>query len=364
MLQFVKVLVARFRMSVAEIVLAYCLVSPHTNLTTRNPQSATSPHSPKNLPPRNDQVDQALLFNPSLLRCYSIRPIFLGCCVLAFKMTRDQQPASLSYLHSLVQDVFNLLEVRLLVRIEHQLLEVQSSQPAPNPTASPSHLCLSLPAPMRRRCWAGGFPWGQDINSMPTRSSARQRTRSLRRPCRPHRSSGRGNRPWILRSSLTVHRCGKGRSLSTSRRGHPRRTTTTRCSAPFPYAPSTSPLQTRLRARRRGQQSLWGQRRRGHGRSQTRRKSHHHHHRHWVSGEPACPRVCDVGCVGGVCGCGCVGVCGGGRGSKAAIELCRANFLGFFFPAHINQNLFCRKWFIENEPTAPAEQAHATPHTH
>jgi hypothetical protein len=64
-------------------------------------------------------------------------------------MTRDQQPASLSYLHSLVQDVFNLLEVRLLVRIEHQLLEVQSSQPAPNSAASPSHLCLSLPAPMR-----------------------------------------------------------------------------------------------------------------------------------------------------------------------------------------------------------------------
>ena len=80
--------------------------------------------------------------NRSLPHCYSIRPIFLGCCVLAFKMTREQH-LPLSYLHSLVKDVFNLLEVRLLVRIEHQLLEVQSSQPAPNPTASPSHLCLS-----------------------------------------------------------------------------------------------------------------------------------------------------------------------------------------------------------------------------
>ena len=59
-------------------------------------------------------------------------------------MTREQH-LPLSYLHSLVKDVFNLLEVRLLVRIEHQLLEVQSSQPAPNPTASPSHLCLSIP---------------------------------------------------------------------------------------------------------------------------------------------------------------------------------------------------------------------------
>ena len=252
-------------------------------------------------------------------------------------MTREQH-LPLSYLHSLVKDVFNLLEVRLLVRIEHQLLEVQSSQPAPNPTASPSHLCLSLPAPMRRRCWAGGFPWGQDIKSMPTRSSAWQRTRSSRRPCRPHRSSGRGKRPWILRSSLTVHRCGKGRSLSTSRRRHPRRTTTRR-SAPFPmrrhgkrrsrwllrarrYAPSTSPLQTRRRARRRGQQSLWGQRRRGHGRSQTRRKSHHHHHHHWVSAEPACPRVCDVGCCVG--GWGQVG--GGEREKAVTTGMCRAGF--------------------------------------
>ena len=68
-----------------------------------------------------------LLLYPSLLRCYSVRPIFLGCCVLAFKVSREGPP----YLLSRVQDVFNLLEVRLLSRIEHQLLEVLSSQPAP-----------------------------------------------------------------------------------------------------------------------------------------------------------------------------------------------------------------------------------------
>ena len=66
----------------------------------------------------------------SLLRCYSVRPIFLGCCVLAVKVSREGD-SSLSCLHCRVQDVFNLLDVTLLSRIEHQLLEVLSSQPAP-----------------------------------------------------------------------------------------------------------------------------------------------------------------------------------------------------------------------------------------
>ena len=69
-----------------------------------------------------------VLLNPSLLRCYSVRPIFLGCCVLAVKVGREGAP--LSNLLGRVQDVFNLLDVRLLSRIEHQLLEVLSSQPA------------------------------------------------------------------------------------------------------------------------------------------------------------------------------------------------------------------------------------------
>ena len=64
--------------------------------------------------------------NPSLLRCYSVRPIFLGCCVLAVKASREGDP-SLRYLHCRVQDVFNLLDVTQLSGIEHQLLEVLSS---------------------------------------------------------------------------------------------------------------------------------------------------------------------------------------------------------------------------------------------
>ena len=130
--QFVMVLVARFRMSVAEIVTAYTLVSPrsiepnhHSQLTPRSRFP-----SPKHQPPRNDQVEQILLRNASLLRCYSVRPIFLGCCVLSVKVSREGD-TSLSCLLSRVQDVFSLLDVRLLSRIEHQLLEVLSSQPAP-----------------------------------------------------------------------------------------------------------------------------------------------------------------------------------------------------------------------------------------
>ena len=69
--------------------------------------------------------------NASLLRCYSVRPIFLGCCVLAVKVSREGAAPSLSNLLSRVQDVFNLLDVTLLSRIEHQLLKVLSSQPAP-----------------------------------------------------------------------------------------------------------------------------------------------------------------------------------------------------------------------------------------
>ena len=46
MRQFVMVLVARFRMSVAEIVMAYTLVSPHTiepHQTNRNPPAQPVP---------------------------------------------------------------------------------------------------------------------------------------------------------------------------------------------------------------------------------------------------------------------------------------------------------------------------------
>jgi hypothetical protein len=117
-------------------------------------------------------------------------------------MTREHE-TSLSYLHSLVSDVFNLLEVGLLIRIEHQLLEVQSSQPVLNPQPRPRTFASAFP--VRCRCWTGGCPcpWGQGIKSMPMRSSARQRKRSSRRPCRPHKSSCRGRRPWIVRPRRT-----------------------------------------------------------------------------------------------------------------------------------------------------------------
>ena len=80
---------------------------------------------------------------PNLLRCYSVRPIFLGCCVLAVKVGREEAP--LSNLLGRVQDVFNLLDVRMLSRIEQQLLEVLSSQPAPS--APRAHLASLCPPP-------------------------------------------------------------------------------------------------------------------------------------------------------------------------------------------------------------------------
>ena len=97
--------------------------------------------------------------------------------VLAFKVSREGD-SSLSYLLSRVQDVFNLLDVRLLSRIEHQLLEVLSSQPAP--TAPQPRPRISLPhslcAPMR--CAGAGLA---DAHGRRAISSLRRR--ALRRGC-------------------------------------------------------------------------------------------------------------------------------------------------------------------------------------
>ena len=49
MRQFVMVLVARFRMSVAEIVIAYTLVSPPTSPSNHPPPLATHPAQPVSL---------------------------------------------------------------------------------------------------------------------------------------------------------------------------------------------------------------------------------------------------------------------------------------------------------------------------
>ena len=103
-----------------------------------------------------------LRLNLSLLRCYSVRPIFLGCCVLAVKVSREGAP-SLSYLLSRVQDVFNLLDVRLLSRIEHQLLEVLSSQPAPiAPQPRPR---ISLPHSPVRQCGGQVLDWRMPMDA-------------------------------------------------------------------------------------------------------------------------------------------------------------------------------------------------------
>ena len=54
-----------------------------------------------------------------MLRCSSIRPIFLGSCIVTCKLTRDSS-VQLPDLHCRLTDVFNLLEVRHLVLLEHQ----------------------------------------------------------------------------------------------------------------------------------------------------------------------------------------------------------------------------------------------------
>ena len=71
-------------------------------------------------------------------------------------MTREHT-LSLIFLHSLLEDVFNLLDVELLILIERQLLEVLSSQPAHNPQPCSRAYCTfaSLTAcrpTMRCRC--------------------------------------------------------------------------------------------------------------------------------------------------------------------------------------------------------------------
>ena len=56
-----------------------------------------------------------------------MRPIFLASCVVACKLTRDNN-LRLSDLHCRLVDVFDLLELGLLVKLEHQLLEVRLSR--------------------------------------------------------------------------------------------------------------------------------------------------------------------------------------------------------------------------------------------
>ena len=166
MRQLVMVLVARFRMPVAEIVMAYTLVSPQHDRTTPD-QSQPAPRSrcpsPQHQPPRNNQVEQILSRNASLLRCYSVRPIFLGCCVLAVKVSREGD-TSLCCQLSRVQDVFNLLDATLLSRIEHQLLKVLSSQPAPIQPHSVD-LASLCPTAFVRQCVVQVLDWRMPMDA-------------------------------------------------------------------------------------------------------------------------------------------------------------------------------------------------------
>ena len=62
-----------------------------------------------------------------------MRPIFLASCVVACKLTRDND-LRLSDLLCRLVDVFDLLELGLLVKLEHQLLEVRlASRAFPGP---------------------------------------------------------------------------------------------------------------------------------------------------------------------------------------------------------------------------------------
>ena len=156
-------------------------IEPHRH-SQPTPAQPVCP-SPKHQPPRNNQAEQTVLRNPRLIRGYSVRPIFLGSCVLAVKVSREAD-LRLSHFHCRVQDVFNLLDVRLLSRIEHQLLEVLSSQPAPM-APQPARPRISLPHSLCvHQCGAGAGL----ANAHGRRAISSLRRRALRR------GSGRASR--------------------------------------------------------------------------------------------------------------------------------------------------------------------------
>ena len=76
-----------------------------------------------------------------------MRPIFLASCVLACKLTRDND-LRLSDLQCRLVDVFDLLELGLLVKLEHQLLEVRLSSRSYFPGPLDSHATELPPTPI------------------------------------------------------------------------------------------------------------------------------------------------------------------------------------------------------------------------
>ena len=58
-----------------------------------------------------------------MIRSYSVRVVFLAACALTCKVSRDRDLKT-NQIHERLGGVFNTLSNGLLVRIEHQLLEV------------------------------------------------------------------------------------------------------------------------------------------------------------------------------------------------------------------------------------------------
>jgi len=68
-------------------------------------------------------VERVLNRHRTLMRTYSVRPMLLGACVIACKVTRDHA-FKVCQCFNKVSDVLDELKLEALVRIEHQMLEL------------------------------------------------------------------------------------------------------------------------------------------------------------------------------------------------------------------------------------------------
>ena len=93
LLQFVMFLVRRLHLSVEELVFAYAC------------------------------VERVLNRHTTVMRTYSVRPMLLGACVIACKVTRDHA-IKVCQCFNQVSCVLDELQLEALVRIEHQMLEL------------------------------------------------------------------------------------------------------------------------------------------------------------------------------------------------------------------------------------------------
>ena len=208
--QFVMVLVARFRMSVAEIVIAYTLVSPPTSPSNHPPPLATHPARSRCPSPEHPRPNTSLHamtrsseYFGSTQTCYvatrSARSSWGAACWRS-RCLEKRPPRYASYIAACrtcstysrsdcFQESSNSswrCSARSLPLQPHGLTSHLS---APPPICAPNRANDAVQALDWRIPWRPG-----NIKPTPTSSSAWQRTRSSRRPCRPHRYSCRGNR--------------------------------------------------------------------------------------------------------------------------------------------------------------------------